>query len=114
MSYQLVHEMVVGDTYLPLGATLKRNNQAVDLTGLTVQFKLVADDGTVKRDWSAASIVSAEDGQVQYDFASADVDTAGIYWAWFRYGDGGEWVTYPAAGRDGKARSLKVVINAAA
>lgn len=108
------HEMVVGDTYLPLGAVLMRDGAAVNLTGLTVQFRLVADGGTVKRDWTNAAIVDAAAGKVQYDFQAADVDTAGVYWAWFRIGSGGEWATFPAAGDGGKARSFRVLINAAA
>lgn len=90
-----VHTIRLGDTYLPLGRTLKNGGTARDLTGESVQFKLVAKDGTVVVDWDTAEVVDAEAGQVQYDLASADVDEAGRYRYWFRVGDGSEWTTYP-------------------
>lgn len=110
---QIPHSMVKGDTLTPLGATLKRNGAPFDVTGMDVQFKMVADNGTIKRDWTAtgASIVDGDDGQVQYDFQAADVDTAGIFWGWFRVGTGGEWHTFPVAGEGGSARSLQIIIN---
>ena len=110
-SYLIPHERVKGDTFLPLGVQFKVDGTIVDLTDKTVQFKMVADGGSVKRDWTAASIVDATNGQAQYDFASADVDTAGVFWAWFRYGSDSEWATFPPAGQDSKSRSFKIVIN---
>lgn len=94
MSIQ-IHKIILGDTRTPLGATLKQDGTAIDLTGLTVQFKLTTkSDGSTVRDWAAATLVDDEAGQVSYDFASADVDTAGDYYGWFRIVESAEYDTF--------------------
>jgi len=91
------HRIAVGDTYTPLGRTLYQGNEAMDLTGLTVQFKLIQADGTTLTDWTATgvTVVSATAGDVQYDFLATDVDTAGVFYGYFRAGAGSEWATFP-------------------
>ena len=109
-----VHVVTKGDTRTPLGATLKQPDTsgtltAVDLTGLTIKFKMAADDGTTKVALTTdnVTVVSAANGQVQYDFQAADVDTAGRYYAWFvSETGGGEQDHYPHDGR-----SFSVVIH---
>lgn len=105
------HRRIAGDRYRPIGAQLLRNGSPVDVTGLSVQFKLVADDGTVIVNWASATIVDADNGQVQYDLTSQNATdaVAGDYWAWFRIGDGTEWETFPPGGREWQI----VVSNAA-
>lgn len=116
MPTQLVtHEHIVGDTAIPISATLKRNGSAFILTGYTVEFKMINDAGDVIVDWTAASVVSATNGAVQYDFQTADVSTAGIYWAWFRAVSGGEYETWPRGSTKRcdtePARVFKVIIR---
>jgi hypothetical protein len=89
-------ELVVGDTYKPLGRTLYDGRLPADLTGLTVQFKMVDKNGTVVVDWAAATVVSASAGTVKYVFQDADVDTAGKFYGYFRTVSSGDYATYPA------------------
>lgn len=107
------HYINKGDTLTPLGAQLKQKGSsgtydAVDLTSRDVKFKMVAEDGTVKVAETASNVskTDASSGKVQYDFQAADVDTAGVYYAWFMVYAGTEKDTYPADGR-----SLKIVIS---
>lgn len=108
------HIITKGDTRTPLAAQLTQpdtsgNDAAVDITGLTPKFKMVASDGTTKVALTASnvSIVTAASGLVKYDFQAADVDTAGTYWGWFVIVDGSsETDHYPHDGR-----TFKIVIH---
>jgi hypothetical protein len=101
-----IHYVTVGDTLTPMGAQLKQRGAdgtyaAVDLTGLTVKFSLVAEDGTLVVDETTTGVTveDAEEGKVSYDFQAADVDTAGTYYGWFHVYDSTERDTYPVDGR---------------
>lgn len=112
----IYHELTVGDTLKPLGCQLQYENSLgvmvnTDLTGLTVKFRMVADDGTVTVNNANATIVDEDNGLVQYDFAAIDVDTPGTYWGWFIVfgGVGGtEPDTYPVG------RKFCIIIKEAA
>lgn len=93
-----------------MARTLVQSGTAVDLTGLTVQFRMEAADGTQVQDWTATgvTVVSAANGQVQYDFAAANVATAGVYYGWFRVGDGSEWDTFPPFDRGPRAQRIVI------
>ena len=100
------HTITVGDTLTPLGAQLLQRDSngalsAVDLTDKTVKFFMVDEDGTdvVAETTTGVSVTDATSGQVQYDFAPADVDTAGTFYGWFRVYSDDEYDTYPAGGR---------------
>ena len=100
------HEIAVGDTLTPMGAQLRRRNAAgiledVDLTGLTVKFQMVDEDGTavVAETTTGVTVVTAAEGKVQYDFQAADVDEAGTFYGWFTVYSGTEKDTYPVGGR---------------
>lgn len=97
-----IHHRTVGDTRTPLGVTLSVNGTAIDLTGTTVKFKLVAANGTVKLAETATgiTITVGSGGEVQYDFSAASVDTAGIYFGWFVVYSGLERDTFPSDGRE--------------
>jgi len=70
--------------------TIKVDNQAFDLTGSTVSFRMrAAKSSTLKVD-AAATIVTATEGKVRYDWGAADVDTAGEFYSWWR-------ITLPSA-----------------
>jgi hypothetical protein len=55
----------------------------VDLTGATVAFKMRAVGSATLKVNAAATIVSPTLGQVRYDWAAIDVDTAGQYLVWW-------------------------------
>ena len=101
------HERRVGDTTKVYSAVLTaKNSSGVDtaknLTGLSVTFTMInAATGTTKVSAAAATIVTSASGIVSYDFMSADVDTAGIYWGSFVVTESTETDTYPAATADG-------------
>ena len=100
MSYEIQeHAMMQGDTLNPIGGSLVRSGSAVDLTGLTVVFRMIAKDGTTKVNNQAATIVSAAAGTVQYTFDAADVDTPGEFWGWFIVFDGTPKEHFPCNGR---------------
>jgi len=74
-----------GLTYPDLDATVvDEDGTAVDLTGGSVAFYMKAqDDGAMKINGAAASIVVAASGTVRYTFTAADTDEPGDYWGWF-------------------------------
>lgn len=74
-----------GDRRTAIAATLRKpDGEVVDLTGCTVTFRMVkASDDTVKINSAAATVDDAEEGDVSYSWAAADVDTAAEYYAWW-------------------------------
>ncbi len=109
------HKIGVGDTLTPIGVQLKQKNNSgvlavVDLTGMTVKFKMVSSAGVVIVAETAnnVSVTAAITGKVQYDFQAADVDTVGVYYLWFTAYTGAERDTFPVGGRE-----LRLVISGA-
>ena len=100
------HGISVGDTLTPLGVQLKQESSTgvlsvVNLAGLTVKFQMVSAAGTTKvaETVTGVSVTDSANGKVQYDFQTADVDTAGTFYAWFTVYSGTEHDTYPVGGR---------------
>lgn len=111
---QQIHRRRVGDLRTVLSVTLKQPNESgtltvVDLTGLTVTFKMInAADGTteIAATSTGVTVVTAASGTVNYDFSSGGVDTAGVYWGTFTVTDTGQTDAFPVATKD-----LKIVID---
>lgn len=104
----------VGDTQTPIAAQIIVDDEPLDVTGLTVQFKMVlASDNSVKVNWGTGAIVDATAGKVSYTFTDSDIDTAGEYYGWFRVVDGdSDYDTFPKeADADGKSRKWKIYVN---
>jgi hypothetical protein len=97
-----IRDVHVGDTRTVISATLQQMNDAgtayepVNLTGMTVSFKMVRPDGTVKRALSSAAITDAPGGRVQYDLQAADVDEPGTFYGYFVITSGAETDHFPA------------------
>lgn len=91
------HEVKIGDTKRKWTDTLTLAGVAVNLTGATVVLVIKKPDSTVVR--RSASIVSAANGQVEYQPVSGDVDAVGerlLEWE-VTFGDG-KVLTVPSAG----------------
>ena len=88
---QTVHRRHVTDTRTLLSVTLQQPNSAgtltaVDLTGLTVKYKMLnRADGTttIAETTTGVTVVTAASGTVNYDFSAAGVLTAGIFNGFF-------------------------------
>lgn len=78
-----------GDRLPTLARQLKWQDETpIDLTGCTVRWKMVDKKTRSVKVSAAASVVSAVDGRVEYDWQSSDTDVSGHY--------DGEWqITYP-------------------
>jgi hypothetical protein len=101
------HTRHITDTRTVLPVVLKQPNEAgvdtiIDLTGLTVEFKMQDHAGAVvvAQTSTGVSVTDAAAGEVQYDFASAGVDTPGRYYAYFVVSDGGESDHFPVRSRE--------------
>lgn len=77
---------IAKDTRSPsLTDTLTVDGVAFDLTGSTVKFKMRAvGSATLKVDTAAVVVTPDTAGTVRYDWAAADVDTAGDYLGWWQ------------------------------
>lgn len=65
--------------YLKIKVTDEDGNN-VDLTGSTITFTMRnRSDATIKVNAGSCTITSATAGEVEYRWASSDLDTAGIY-----------------------------------
>jgi hypothetical protein len=103
-----IHSRHLGDTEVAIAATLQRpDGTAVDVTNLTVRFKMVDLGGTVKVAETAdnVSVTDASNGACQYDPQAADVNTAGTYHGYFTAEDGsGNKDTFPVVRGDLEVR----------
>lgn len=73
----------VGNRRPSLSDTITIGGVAYDLTGHTVKLKMRAlRSSTLKVD-AAATVVTPAAGTVRYDWGASDLDTAGLYLAWF-------------------------------
>lgn len=95
----------VGDTEVAIAATLQRpDDTAVNLTSCTVRFKMIsaatgADKVAETND--NVSVTDAANGQCQYDPQAVDVNTAGLFYAYFTVEDAsGNKDTFPVRERD--------------
>ena len=82
---------------------------AVDLTGLTVAFKMInaATGATeIALTSTGVTVTTAATGQVQYDFSGAAVDTAGVYWGTFVITQSSETDSFPVRTQD-----LRILID---
>lgn len=103
-----IHHRRVGDTLTSLSVQLVHKNEIgihvpTDLTGLVVSFKMVnSKDGTTKVAANSDGITIDDPltGKVSYDFTSADVNTAGIFWGSFIVENISETDTYPVNTKD--------------
>jgi hypothetical protein len=90
----------VGDTQIAIAATLTRpDGTVVDTTDLTVKFKMISADGTIKVAETSSDVTETDAiaGEVEYSPQAADVDTAGTYYAYFITEDGDtKQDTFPA------------------
>ena len=97
----------IGDTRTPLPVTIKQPNSsgvdtAINLTGLSLAFKLVDQSGTavVAATTTGVTITTAASGEAEYDFSTAAVLNAGRYYGYFVLTQSAETDHFPAAARD--------------
>jgi hypothetical protein len=100
------HERQVGDLAPAFNGLAQRKGTsgvmaAWPLTGATVTFTMInAATEVAKVDAAAASIVTAADGTMKYDFAAGDVDTPGVFYGFFTVTIAGNTDTFPANPKD--------------
>ena len=96
----------IGDRLRSLAVTIKQPNSAgvdtvVDLTGKTVEFRMVDQSGAdvVAQTATGVTVDAGTGGTYQYDFAAADGGTAGRYSAYLVGTSGGLEDTFPVGRR---------------
>lgn len=90
-----------GDRLPVLTAGLKNGDgTAINLTGAAVVLRMAAEDGTVKINSAACTIVDAPTGQVSYAWGATDTDTVGDYRSEFLVTVGGLTFSVPNDGYD--------------
>jgi hypothetical protein len=96
-----VRKFTKGDRLVSLYAQLvDADGVAINLTGQTVTFFMEEiSSATSKVNGSAVTVVTPSTGHVRYDWASADVDTAAHYDAWFVRTSGGLKAHHPGQGK---------------
>lgn len=94
-----------------IAGTLKgADGAATDLTGATVKFQMNAANGGANKVNATATIVDAATGQVRYDWAAGDTDTAGSFEAtWQVTFASGKPLTFP----NGTNYSITIVADLA-
>ena len=76
----------IGDTRTAIAATMTRpDGTVVDLSGLSVEFRMCTAKGVDKVAQTAlnVTVTDAAAGEVQYSPQAADVDTVGVFHAYF-------------------------------
>lgn len=73
----------VGDRNPSLEDTITVDGGAFDLSGSTVVFKMRALSSSTLKVNAAAVVTGAAAGEVRYDWAALDVDTAGLFLGWW-------------------------------
>ena|SRR6185436_1922567 len=103
--------MRANDRLPSIAATLRGADGApTDLTGAAVKFQMNAVAGGANKVNSAATIVSAVAGTVQYDWLAIDTDTPGDYvFTWEVTFASGKKLTYP----NGANMTLTIVTDLA-
>lgn len=80
----------VGNRNPSITETITVGGVAFDLTGSSVRFKMRDPRSNALKVDALAVIVSAPAGTVRYDWAAADVDTAGLFDVWWEVTTGGK------------------------
>lgn len=92
----LQHTQAKGDTLTKLAATIQNDGTPRDLTGKIVTFVINTLSGETVQVGGSVTVTDATAGEVEYDFESSDVATAGTFKAWFVISDSGsETDSYP-------------------
>ena len=101
------HTRHITDTRTALAVTLQQKNAAgtataVDLTGLTVEFRMVDSNGVdvIAQTATGVTVTTAASGECQYDFQTTGAATAGRYIAYFIVTESAETDYFPAVSRD--------------
>jgi len=109
-----IHHRHVGDTLTVLPLQLKQDDvngvaQAVDITGLSVSFRMVNYNGTVivSDSTSRVTVTDAANGELHVDFEPQDVANAGTFFGYITVNDTGESDTFPVL-----HQNLVISINA--
>lgn len=101
------HTRHITDTLTVLPVTLEQKNAAgtataVNLTGKTVEFRMVDSSGTdvIAQTSTGVTVTTAASGEVEYDFLAAGAATAGRYYAYFVVTSSGDTDHFPVIARD--------------
>lgn len=108
------HHRHVDDTLTVMPLKLKQNDvngvaQAVNLTGLSVSFRMVNYNGRVivSDSTSRVTVTDAANGELHVDFEPQDVANAGTFFGYITVNDTGESDTFPVL-----RQNLVISINA--
>lgn len=111
---KVYHVRHITDERTALSVTLQQPNEsgvdtAIDLTGLTVEFKMVNSAGVdvIAQTETGVSVVDAAAGEVDYSFPTAGMATAGLYYGYFIVTSSSKTDHFPVT-----AKELRISIQA--
>lgn len=100
-------QIAKGSLLPPVVVRLLDDGEPVSLTGATVVFSMVDEDGTMKITEQAGDLLDADAGKVRYEWAAADVNTENTFFGQFKITVGSDFYLVP----NNNSQRLRIIVG---